>query len=172
MAPPDRPNSYEGLPFPHRVLTFLFRRFPWFVYLFRRMGHATVQGDPVAVAEKLAASLPPADRAIFEVPEIQRLFMADIQEGYRQGGQGPAVDDILAHRPWGFRMEEIPTRIDVWHGQVDVNVALRQGQYQHEMIPNSRLTVWPGQAHLAVLTRWRKVLAALVQDHPLYIPSG
>ncbi len=162
MAPPDRPNPYEGLPLSNRILTLLFRRLPKFVYFFRRMAYSTVQGDPVGVGEKLAASLPPADREIFQVPAIQELFLADIRQGYGQGWMGPALDDIIAHRPWGFRLDEIPVRIDVWHGQVDGNVPLCQGQYQHEKLPNSRLTIWPGQAHLAVLDRWREVLVALV----------
>jgi len=163
LVPPDRPNPYEGLPLPNRILMFVFRRMPKLVYLFRRMGYATIKGDPEDVGEKLASSFPPVDRKLVEMPENQRMFVADIQEGYRQGWQGPAQDDIIINKPWGFRLEDITIRIDIWQGEVDQNVPLNQGLYQHERIPNSRLTVLPGQAHLYLLAQWREVLAALVE---------
>ena len=87
----------------------------------------------------------------------------DILEGYRQGWQGPAQDDIIINNPWGFRLEDITVRIDIWQGEVDKNVPLCQGKYQDERIANSRLTVLPGQAHLYLLTHWREVLSALVE---------
>ena len=73
------------------------------------------------------------------------------------------LDDIIINKPWGFHLEDITVRIDIWQGEVDKNVPLNQGQYQHESIPNSRLTVLPGQAHLYLLAHWREVLAALVK---------
>jgi pimeloyl-ACP methyl ester carboxylesterase len=164
LAPPDRPNPYEGLPFPNRMLMFVFRRMPKSVFLFRRMGYATIRGAPEDVGRKLDSASPPADRQLIEVPENQRMFVADIQEGYRQGWQGPAQDDIIIiNKPWGFRLEDIAVRIDIWQGEVDQNVPLSQGHYQHERIPNSRLTVLSGQAHLYLLAQWREVLAALVE---------
>ena len=91
------------------------------------------------------------------------MLVLDIQEGYRQGWKGPAHDDvIILNRPWGFRLEDISVQIDIWQGDVDKNVPLDQGRYQHEKIPNSRLTILPGQAHLYLLAQWREVLAALV----------
>jgi len=45
---------------------------------------------------------------------------------------------------------------------VDKNVPVNQGQYQHEKIPDSRLTVLPGQAHLYLLERWGEILAQLL----------
>ena len=120
-------------------------------------------GDPEEAGRKLASSLPPADRQLFDIPENQKMFLADLREGYKQGWRGPAQDDIIINHPWGFRLEDIAVRIDIWQGEVDKNVPLHQGQYQNEIIPNSRLTVLPGQAHLYLLAQWRRVLAALVK---------
>jgi pimeloyl-ACP methyl ester carboxylesterase len=163
MAPPHRPNPYEGLPFPSRILMFVIRRMPKLVYLFRRMAYSTMQRDPKELGPKLVSSVPPADRELLHDPETLAMFIADIQQGYRQGWLGPALDDIIANRPWGFRLQDVVVRTHIWHGEMDGNVPLCQGQYLHERIPNSRLTVWPGQAHLAVLDHWREVLATLVR---------
>jgi len=162
-APPDRPRPYLGYSLPNRLLLYVFRRMPKLVYAFRRGGYNTMQGNPLELGKKLLSSLPPADKDLFEIPDYQSMFIADIQEGYLQGGDGPALDDILINKPWGFRLEDIVPRIDVWQGEVDQNVPLNQGQYLHKKIPNSRLTILENQAHLYLLSHWRTILSALVE---------
>jgi len=162
LAPADRPNPYEGLPLPNRLLMFLGRKTPRLVYLFRRLARRLVMGNPEEVGAKLAKSFPPVDRAIALKSDNERILVADIQEGYLQGWQGPAQDDIIINGPWGFRLEDIKCRIDIWQGEIDKNVPLNQGLYQHEKIANSQLTVLEDQAHLYLLDCWREVLTGLV----------
>jgi len=164
LAPVDRPNPYVGLPLPNKILNFLGRKTPSLVYLFRRLIYPMVMGEPEEAGKKLAASFPPVDRKLVEQPENQKMMVTSVQEGYKQGWQGPAQDDIVINSPWGFRLEDIKPRIDIWQGEVDKNVPLNQGEYQHEKIPNSTLTVMPGQAHLYLLANWRTVLEKLVAE--------
>ena len=163
LAPPDRPQPYEGLPFQNRMLMMLGRSTPSLVYLFRRILRSMIMGDPDETGEKLASSFPDEDRQVIMGTEYKKLLVIDVQEGYRQGWQGPAQDDIIINSPWGFNIEEIKVRIDIWQGELDKNVPLNQGQYQHKLIPNSRLTVVPDQAHLYLLSYWGEVLRALVE---------
>jgi pimeloyl-ACP methyl ester carboxylesterase len=125
--------------------------------------YSLTQGDVQKIREKLASGFPPADRKLLEVPENIGMMIEEITEGYRQGWAGPARDDIVINSPWGFHLRDISVRIDIWHGELDENVPVNQGRYQHERIPHSRLTVLPGQAHLCLLAKWREVLAALVE---------
>lgn len=162
LAPPDGPNPYEGLPLPNRMLMIIARKLPSLVFLFRRMIYPKIVGDPEEAGKTLASSFPPVDRALVEIPENIQMLIPDIQEGYRQGWEGPSQDDILINSPWGFSLEDIQPRFDVWQGEVDKNVPVNQGKYQHEILPNSRLTVLPDQAHLYLLGRWREILEALV----------
>ena len=162
VAPPERPHPYQGLPIPNRLLLFCERRVPGLVPLIRRSMYSMLSGDTEKASQTLLASFPPVDQRIAEKPEYLENMVASIQEGYRQGWQGPAQDDILTNTPWGFRMEDIKIRIDIWQGEMDKNVPLNQGEYLHEKIPNSRLTVLPGQAHLYILERWAEILAQLV----------
>jgi pimeloyl-ACP methyl ester carboxylesterase len=163
LAPPDRPGPYQGLPFPNRLLMILGRTTPSLVYLFRRVARSMIMGDPEEVGKKFASSFPEVDQQLILGTEYEQLLVVDIQEGYRQGWQGPAQDDIIINSPWGFNMAEINVRIDIWQGEVDKNVPLNQGQYQHELLPNSRLRILPGQAHLYLLTHWREILSSLVE---------
>jgi pimeloyl-ACP methyl ester carboxylesterase len=163
LAPPDRPKPYEGLPIPNRLFMLAGRRVPGLVYLIRRTMYPMITGDPEKAGQTLLSSFPPEDQDIAGSPGNQERLIADIQEGYRQGWRGAAQDDILINSPWGFRLEDIRVRIDIWQGETDKNVPLVQGHYQHAKIPDSRLTVLPGQAHLYLLERWHDVLAALVE---------
>jgi len=62
---------------------------------------------------------------------LARLEKADenIVEAFRQGVQGPAWDQDVLVRPWGFRLENITTEINVWQSDRDVMVPLPMGQY-------------------------------------------
>lgn len=162
LAPPDRPNPYEGLPFAMKALMIIGRNVPPLVYLFRRMAYKTFQGEADKIGDRLTSSFPPADQKAIEESGSGDWLIENIKEGYRQGWDGPAQDDILINTSWGFKLQDIQTRIDVWQGELDKNVPLNQGEYQSELLPNSRLTVLSGQAHLYLLTHWREVLEALV----------
>ncbi|MBA7605275.1 hypothetical protein ES703_12405 [subsurface metagenome] len=162
LGPPDRARPYEGLPFALKTIMFIGRRVPPLVYLFRRLAYNMLQGDPKKVGDRLSSSFPPEDKKAIEESGGEDALVEDIREGYKQGWDGPAQDDIIINSSWGFRLEDIQTRFDVWQGEVDKNVPVNHGEYQHELLPNSRLRVLPGQAHLYLLTHWREVLEALV----------
>jgi len=151
LAPPDRPDPYAGLPLFLKMFNFLGRKTPRLVVLFRRLMYPMVMGEPEEAGKKLASSFPPIDRQIVAMTGNQQLMVASIQEGNRQGWDGPAQDDIIINSPWGFRLEDVQVRIDVWQGGVDKNVPLKQGEYQHKVLPNSTLTVLKDQAHLYLL---------------------
>ena len=81
-----------------------------------------------------------------------------------QGWEGPAQDDIVNARPWSLRLEDIRQRVDIWQGDVDKNIQPHHAYCLHARLPNSRLTVWEGEAHLALMVHWRDVLAALTKN--------
>lgn len=162
LAPPERPNAYEGLPLTLKIINIIGRRSNRIVYLFRRLTYPMITGDPEKAGKRLASSFPPEDRQLLEDPLIQKMLVADIQEGYRQDWKGPSQDDILINSPWGFPLEEISVPIYIWTGEVDKNVPVNQAQYQHDRITNSQLTILQGQAHLYLLTHWRQILSKLI----------
>jgi len=162
LAPADRPRPYEGFPFAMKILIFIARSFPSLVYPFRRLSYNMLQGDPDKAIDRLASSFPPEDQQAIEESGSQDMLIEDIREAYKQGWDGPAQDDIIINSSWGFKLADIKTRFDVWQGEVDKNVPVNLGEYQHEILPNSRLRILPGQAHLYLLTHWREVLEALV----------
>lgn len=159
FAPPDRQDSSKGYSFFPRLFMFSARNFHPLIKLFRKIGYSQISSGKEIKIDGLI----PEDKTILERPENYQLYMADIREGYRQGWQGITLDDILINNPWGFSLEDIQVRIDIWQGEIDQNVPLNQGKYQHEKIPKNRFTVVPNQAHLYLLSHWHEVLTALTE---------
>jgi pimeloyl-ACP methyl ester carboxylesterase len=160
FAPPDRPGPSEGYSLFPRLFMFSARHFHLLIKLFRKMGYSQVSSGKDIKIDGLI----PQDKKILEKPENYQLYMADIREGYRHGWQGIALDDIIINNQWGFSLEDIQVRIDIWQGESDQNVPLNQGKYQHEKIPDNRFTVVQNQAHLYLLSHWREVLTALTEE--------
>jgi pimeloyl-ACP methyl ester carboxylesterase len=166
LAPPDRPNPYGGLPIAHRIIMFVFRNSPRLTHMMRRGMYSLSQGDMDTLRGKLMSGFPQADRKLLEIPENTAMMIEEIREGYRQGWSGPACDDIVINKLWGFRLSDVQVRVDLWHGKLDGNIPLAHANYQAAHIWYSRLTVWPELAHLGLLLKWREVLSSLVDSAP------
>ncbi len=164
VSPPDCPGQYKGLPLANRLWKFGARRIPALVRLIRRAAYPLIMGDLEDAGRTMSMSFPLEDQRLLDEPEALRRFAQDIQEGYRQGWEGPVQDDIVNAQSWGFRLEDIAQRVDLWHGEIDENIGLHHAHCLHSRLPHSRLTVWEGEAHLALMVHWREILAALVQS--------
>ena len=90
------------------------------------------------------------------------MIIGDVQEGFRKGWQGIAHDDVVVNQNWGFDIREIQTPIQIWHGQLDVNVPFHAAEYLNKWIPNSHLVTILNEGHFIMLKHSSKVLTSLV----------
>jgi pimeloyl-ACP methyl ester carboxylesterase len=107
-------------------------------------------------------SIPETDKAVLYSTENVELMVDSIQEGFRQGFEGVAIDDILLNRDWGFSLGDIKPRVDIWHGDIDMNVPVHAALYLNNLIPNSRLQILKGKRHFFFLIYWEKFLSILL----------
>jgi pimeloyl-ACP methyl ester carboxylesterase len=163
-APPDRPRPYTGMPLPNQLLAWAARHIPWSVYPIRRLMRRMTLGDVEQTARRLMASLPDADQAVLYDPDHLPVFVAAIRDGFRTGSRGVARDDIAIHHDWGFRLSGIRSRVDIWHGQADVNVPVDAATHLDRHIPTTRLTVIPEEGHFLIFRRWNQILEDLVAE--------
>lgn len=163
LAPANRPNPYAGYKGFLRALMFLGRRFPSIVYIFRRMVAKQINKPSGNIEDKFVKSLPKVDQIPFENPEVKAMLIADFKEGYKQGGDGPARDDIIINTPWKFEIMNIQTRFDIWQGDTDENVPVNQGKYQEELLPNNSFYLVENKGHMFLLEKWKDVLIQLVR---------
>ncbi len=164
IAPADRPEPYKGLNEHIKSWMADSRENPERIYPFRRsMKELLDSKSPEEVGAMLAHGESEDNLAVAKSPALQCLMGTNIKEGYRQGPQGPTEDDIIINNQWGFKLQDISARIDIWQGEIDENVPLVQGEYQHSILPNSRLRVLKNTAHIFPLIHWRKILTELIR---------
>ena len=164
VAPMSRPKAYEGMPLLNQILARSSRRCPWLTKLIRRIMRGMVMGDVEKATRRLMSSIPDTDKAVLYAPRNAEILVSSIREGFRHDSRGVAQDDILVNQEWGFDLESVKPRIDIWHGETDVNVPIHAGKYLRKVLPNTRTTFLPGEGHFFLLRRWEEVLSALVYE--------
>jgi pimeloyl-ACP methyl ester carboxylesterase len=114
------------------------------------------------------AQIPAGDRWFFDDPVRRLPFLEAVRESVRQGPEALAWEAIDVWLPWGFRLSEIETTVQVWHGEQDTIVERSHIDFIVTTLPNARLTVWPDSGHQGVSRHWDEILAAVtVRDEPL-----
>lgn len=163
LAPANRPNPYEGYSGLFKTMMILGRKYPKLVYFFRNIAAKQVSKPGTKAGDKFVNSLPKVDQKPFENKAVKEMLIADIREGYKQGGNGPAQDDILINSDWGFDLAKINTRIDIWQGDLDKNVPINQAKYQASLLPNNTLHIIKNKGHMLILDEWKNILSELIR---------
>lgn len=125
VAPMNRPQAYEGMPVINRILAKSARWAPWITKTVRRFMRWMALRDVETATRRLMTSIPDADKRVLYNPQNLENMVLSIREGFRSGYLGVALDDILVNGDWGFDLQEVKPRIDIWHGEADVNVPTR-----------------------------------------------
>ena len=159
LAPLDAPGAIEGMGRLNRLSFQVAGR----VGLLRRilMGATarSVRREPARVLERGVATA--VDREYLGRPEVREILGESLSEAFRSGGRGPAWEMGLYARRWGFRLEDIRTRVDLWHGQADANAPITMGRYLAATIPECSATFFPGEGHLHFIDRLPEIFAAV-----------
>ena len=163
VAPMRRPKAYAGMPLLNQILARSARQLPWLTHFARQATRNMIMQDVEKAAKQLMATIPDADQEILYEPSNVTKMVLSIQEGFRQGAAGVAHDDILVNTDWGFELNSIEPRIDIWHGKLDVNVPIHAAQYLQSQIPHNRYYEFPDQGHFFVLNSWEEVLTKLLK---------
>lgn len=110
-----------------------------------------------------AAVLPEADRAVVSDPEVQRGFINAMYEAMRQGTRGAFHESLLAVSDFGFRLQDIQTPIQLWHGEADQNVPVEMARFAESALPKCEAGFYPNEGHLSLFKKHAaEIIRALV----------
>jgi pimeloyl-ACP methyl ester carboxylesterase len=170
VAPFELPGVAEGIPPANLRFLMLSRDRPRAARVMQAAMGLMVRFAPNRVLASMGAALPAPDGAVVADPEVQRAFLRMVRESGRQGVRGPQVDSALMVSPWGFDPAEIRVPVSIWKGTLDRNAPLAMAEHLDQVIPQSRLVVYPEDGHISVATRHAEsILAALRADHDLAV---
>jgi pimeloyl-ACP methyl ester carboxylesterase len=106
-----------------------------------------VMKSPKSFAKMFDSSLCPADKELFELPDLQYLFMRDFQELFRHGAEGPAYDAQTVYKEWGFNLADIAIHLEVYQGREDIFIPQQFSEYLANTAKDVRLNFIEGQGH-------------------------
>lgn len=162
MGPLDEPDALEGVMPSMRLGLGIVRRAPWLARLALEPAARILRLNPIAVKKLLPVSMPKADKEAFARPDIQAIDQQDLTEAYRNGGQALHWEVLTLTRPWGFRLQDIHTKIHLWHGEQDTTVPAKLARYVARTLPDCEPRFYPGEGHTLIYHYWREILAVAV----------
>jgi pimeloyl-ACP methyl ester carboxylesterase len=107
-----------------------------------------------------------ADRAVLRRLGSPRQALALFTQALAHSSAGVVDDYARLARPWDVALGDIAGPVHCWHGTADTLVPLAHAEALVERLPNARLTTWPGEGHLALITHVDDVLADIAGATP------
>ncbi|KAA3646650.1 MAG: alpha/beta hydrolase [Chloroflexi bacterium] len=146
-APYASEDAFKGMWLPIRIMYTLGR---WMPMGFNLAMQKAMNNPEQNMQYKDRMRAP--DAAILNArPKLVEEFIASVNEAHKNGFEGAAWEWRLYTRPWGFSLEDIQSKIHLWYGEEDGQAPPGMGRYLHKVLPNSRLTVMPNEAHVSLI---------------------
>jgi len=151
LGPIDAPGAMDGMLRMNRLAIAAAVWVPWLTPALLGLVARRLRRRPDRALSHMISSLPDPDQTALARPELRRLMVDTFREAFRRGTRGVALDGILYTRPWGFRPEEIPVPVYLWHGEDDMNVPAGMGRYMAAAIPRCHASFLPGEGHFSLI---------------------
>jgi pimeloyl-ACP methyl ester carboxylesterase len=164
-GPADAPGATQGMSRLNKA-GFTFGRYvPWPVWhaLMWAIYHRR-RDDPAASMDRENGHRPPADDVQILRPEVRAACLESETEAFRPGLRGFAWDARLLTRPWRFPLAGIKVPVFLWHGTADDLTSPAMARHVASQIPNCKLTLCEGEAHLLLFPHWKEVLTQLLSE--------
>jgi pimeloyl-ACP methyl ester carboxylesterase len=94
------------------------------------------------------------------MPSVSRGAADTLREAFRPGVWGYVRDIRVLALPWGFNLDEIKVRVQLWHGDDDAVIPLHHGRYLASVIPGATLRVCHGEGHMLMWNHLPEILMA------------
>jgi pimeloyl-ACP methyl ester carboxylesterase len=144
MGPSAAPGMKEGLSWTIPGSPAIIRRV---MLMLTSLG---LERDPEQFLSRSKTAMSALDRQLLDQPALAAMFMAGIQEAFRQGSSGANQEAALYTFPWGFKLQGISGEVYLWHGEQDLNVPVSVGHYVADAIPNCHAFFHKLEGHLTL----------------------
>jgi len=106
--------------------------------------------------------LNPVDREIFFREDLHNHIVQSLLTGSKEYHIG-FVDDIMTSvKPWPFRIEDIKTKIDLWHGCEDLHSPISRVRKLIEQSPKARFFPVDNGGHFFIYEHWDEIMKTII----------
>ena len=109
------------------------------------------------------------DRELLARPSVRMAAIDTLREAIHHGTGGYVQDVKLLASPWGFSPADIVAPVSIWRGDLDTVIPLRHAYRLAEEIPNVRLRICPGEAHMLMWSHLGEILVEATGRKPATI---
>lgn len=153
LGPPGPEETTGHMVWLPRLALALASRAPRLVDPFTRSTAWLLERFPDLFLRILTAGVPEVDKEVLRDETIRRGLIRSYKEAIRDGTRGPVHDIELYMRPWGFRLEDIPIRVHLWHGGRDATVPIEAAREVIRRIPEVHESLHPEEGHFSLPLR-------------------
>jgi pimeloyl-ACP methyl ester carboxylesterase len=163
FAPMDRAGATAGTNRRMAKAAPMLRRMPWMARLATSSLPKQYAKDPAKAFEKqFGRDLPACDAQALRSDEVRQALLDAAVEATRQGAKPLAVEmQLTFSRPWDIDLASITAPTHLWYGSDDTITPPQMGSYLASQIPQSTVTVFEGEGHMAAFEHWREIITAL-----------
>ncbi len=160
-APFDLPGVKATLSKQDQQLYGFADKVPWLLRLLLWKIAGDTRKRPESVLS-LFADVSEADKAVLGRPNVTLALGQMVNEAFRQGTRGVALDWQIEACPWGFSLQDTKMPVNIWHGEDDKTVSIEQARILAKAIPDARVNFGPGEGHTIFVTRLEELLNTVV----------
>jgi pimeloyl-ACP methyl ester carboxylesterase len=150
--------TFSDLERSDRQMTWLAEHAPAVARAVLRVADVGSRLAPRVALWSAATGLPTNDRAVLRDLGSPRQALALFTQALAHSSAGVVDDYARLARPWHTALGDISAPVHCWHGTADTLVPLAHTEALLERLPNARLTTWPDEGHLALITHVNDVL--------------
>jgi pimeloyl-ACP methyl ester carboxylesterase len=174
MGPIRLPSALAGMDRQRRVALEIGSRFPHLARRGARRWAGWFKAGPEAFLDRLVATWPAADRALFEDRRIFELFLLDLRQVFVDG-RGPETyaQELKLYRNYGFSLADLPqeSHVTLWQGLHDVIVPPAMAWKLTQILPCCECHFVPG-GHFVAITIADQILIRLKEHLHESAPSA
>lgn len=163
MAPLDVPGVTDEMSLSNRIGFLAARYVPSLLPLALRSMARQARDDPMGLVDEVRSNYSTSDQRVFDDPDVRRRMAREVATAYEQGTAGHVSDFRSLARDWGFDLSNLIIPVRLWHGGEDQNAPLAMAEWLAETIPNTHLTIYPEEGHLAAYDHFSEIVSELIE---------
>jgi pimeloyl-ACP methyl ester carboxylesterase len=90
-------------------------------------------------------------------PTVLEMLQITWEVNLRVDSRGYVYDAEVLMDSWGFPLEGIQKRVELWWGEQDRNVPLLVMDHFYRQLPNCKKNLVPETGHFMLLSHWEKI---------------